>query len=75
MNLIFIPNNRFKEMYEWCKEQFGTSRNMLFKTGDTSAVWTVERTVGITIEYTGHIFMFDNDQDLIKFRNHFGVEE
>ena len=71
MNLIFVPHKFFKEMYEWAKEHFGTPYNMLFKTGETAAVWTVIRSSGFSMEYSGHIFMFDDEQDLNKFRKNF----
>ena len=67
---VFIENNIFRESYYWAKHQFGTPRNMLFKTGETAAVWTVKRVSG---EKFGHEFVFDRDSDLEKLKEHFGV--
>lgn len=69
---VFIEQNIFKESYEWAKTQFGTPRNMLFRTNETSAIWTVQRVIG---EKLGHEFVFDSDSDLIRFNQYFGVKE
>ena len=66
---VFIEQSIFKESYEWAKQQFGTPRNMLFRTSETSAIWTVQRVIG---EKLGHEFVFDRGSDLAKFKEHFG---
>ena len=67
---VFIEQNIFRESYEWAKQQFGTPRNMLFRTNETNAVWTVKRVIG---EKIGHEFVFDRDSDLTRFKEKFRV--
>jgi hypothetical protein len=67
---VFIEQRIFKESYEWAKTQFGTPRNMLFRTNETNASWTVQRVIGKKL---GHEFVFDLDSDLVRFKEHFGV--
>lgn len=64
---IEIPLEKFRESYEWCKNEFGIPQNMLFKTGYTESSWDVKRVTN------GHIFIFENENDFTKVKEHIKI--